>query len=77
MGAAKSWLQEAFEAFSPEWFFRVAGTLTGIVIVVTGSWPWSPKDGYGDDLWPAILALYAAWGAVELVRLWINKPARD
>ena len=74
-GEVKDWLTEIFEGFTPEWFFRVAGTLTAVFIVFivfTGSWPGNEKDGYADNLWANIVWLYVAWGAVELLRLWVD-----
>ena len=38
-------MRDLFEAFTPEWFFRVGGVGMALVVVVTGSWPGNPKDG--------------------------------
>jgi hypothetical protein len=70
----KDWLREIFEAYTPVWIFRLTGVLVSIVVVLTQSWPGNRKDGYADDLWPDLLWLYAAWGVVEVLGLWLREP---
>ena len=66
----KDWLQDLYEGFTPEWFFRVGGVLTLIYMALGNAWPWS--DGSATPLPYAVLWLYAAWGAVEIIKLLIE-----